>query len=115
MLYGLHADHLFAVILLPEAVDRTTELFEIYYVGEAALGDDYRMLREANARQWGLVFEEDRGVVEGMQRGRASPGFKGGAFSPVMDTPTHCFHKWVAQKLLERHPRASSASRIQIA
>jgi hypothetical protein len=35
-------------------------------------------------------------VVEGMQRGRASPAFAGGAFSPVMDPPSHCFHKWGA-------------------
>jgi choline monooxygenase len=39
-------------------------------------------------------------VVERMQRGRASPGFDGGTFSPVMDPPTHDFHKWVAERLL---------------
>ena len=37
---------------------------------------------------------------ERMQRGRASPAFDGGVFSPVMDVPTHCFHKWAAQRLL---------------
>lgn len=95
-LFGLHADHFYAVVLLPEAVDRTVELFEIYYVGEAPRGEDFRLLREANAKQWALVFEEDRGVVEGMQRGRASPGYRGGAFSPAMDGPTHCFHRWAA-------------------
>jgi choline monooxygenase len=35
-----------------------------------------------------------------MQRGRASPGFDGGTFSPVMDPPTQDFHKWVAERLL---------------
>jgi len=46
-----------------------------------------------------VIFQEDIGVVEGMQRGRQSPAFRGGAFSPVMDPPTHCFHKWVANGL----------------
>jgi choline monooxygenase len=40
-------------------------------------------------------------VVEGMQRGRASPGFSGGKFSPVLDNPTHYFHKWAAKRLIE--------------
>ena len=109
-LFGLHADHLFVVILLPDGPGCTRELFEIYYVGEEARGDDFAALREANAKQWQLVFDEDRGVVEGMQRGRASPGFTGGAFSPAMDGPTHCFHRWMAGAL-----RAGSESTLELA
>jgi choline monooxygenase len=37
-----------------------------------------------------------------MQKGRNSVHFDGGKFSPVMDGPTHCFHKWVAQNLLNK-------------
>ena len=111
-LFGLHADHLFVVILLPEGPDRTRELFEIYYVGDAATGPDFAALRTANAEQWRVVFEEDRGVVEGMQRGRASPGFTGGAFSPAMDGPTHCFHQWMAGALIEG---AATRSRPELA
>ena len=37
-------------------------------------------------------------VVEGMQKGRASPGFDGGVFSPLMDVPTHHFHHWFSQR-----------------
>ncbi|MGB0958232.1 MAG: SRPBCC family protein, partial [Litorivicinus sp.] len=44
------------------------------------------------------VFSEDVGVVEAMQKGRHSAGFAGGAFSPVMDGPTHAFHKWLARQ-----------------
>ena len=36
-----------------------------------------------------------------MQRGRQSPGFKGGVFSPVMEQTTYAFHAWVARALLE--------------
>jgi hypothetical protein len=35
-----------------------------------------------------------------MQKGRNAPSYDGGKFSPVMDCPTHHFHKWVASALL---------------
>ena len=100
VLFGVHADHFYTVVLEPLAPDRTREHFEIYYFDTAALGDDLADLRNANTRQWRGIFEEDRGVVEGMQAGRASPAFEGGVFSPVMDGPTHCFHHWMASRLL---------------
>ena len=38
-------------------------------------------------------------AIEGMQKGRSSPVYNGGNFSPIMDTPTLMFHKWVATNL----------------
>ena len=38
-------------------------------------------------------------LLEPMQKGRSSPAYNGGNFSPVMDTPTLMFHKWVASNL----------------
>lgn len=99
-LIGLHGDHFFAVIVLPLGAEASRELFALSYIGEAATDDEHRTLREVNARQWRAVFDEDRDIVEAMQSGRRSPGFKGGAFSPVMDGPTHCFHRWNAERLL---------------
>ena len=43
---------------------------------------------------------EDVNVIEGMQNGRNSPAYNGGNFSPIMDLPTHQFHKWVAGNLI---------------
>jgi choline monooxygenase len=100
VLLGVHQDHFMAVRLEPLDVDRTLEHLELYYVGDRALSDDYAAIRSANLRTWKQVFAEDVGVVERMQRGRASPAFDGGVFSPVMDVPTHCFHKWAAQRLM---------------
>ena len=37
-----------------------------------------------------------------MQRGRAASGFDGGRFSPVMDGPTHAFHRWIAEAMRVR-------------
>jgi choline monooxygenase len=97
---GLHVDHLYTVILKPVAKNRTLESFQFYYLGDAA-GERFANKRAASLEAWHAVFAEDIGVVEGMQLGRLSPAFQGGVFSPVMDEPTHHFHKWVASRLLE--------------
>ncbi|WP_170449686.1 aromatic ring-hydroxylating oxygenase subunit alpha [Ruegeria arenilitoris] len=96
VLLGVHRDHAFAIILRPEAQDRTSEHIHLFYSAPDTDAD----LRARNAEQWKVVFEEDVFVVEGMQRGRAAPGFDGGHFSPAMDGPTHLFHDWVAQRLM---------------
>ena len=57
-------------------------------------------VRKENARFWKDVMLEDISAIEGMQDGRNSPVYNGGNFSPVMDQPTHQFHKWVANSLL---------------
>jgi len=98
VLLGVHRDHTFAIILRPEALDKTVEHVHIYYAHSATDAD----LRARNTAQWKEVFEEDIFVVEGMQRGRHASGFDGGRFSPAMDGPTHLFHAWVASQL-ERH------------
>ena len=96
VLLGLQADHAFAVILQPLANNRTAEQLQLYYVGEKATGDAYSDCRAAVMESWRVVFSEDVRVVEGMQKGRQSPGFQGGVFSPIMDAPTHHFHSWLA-------------------
>jgi len=95
VLLGVHRDHAFAIILRPDGPNRTEEYVHLYY----ATPDSDADLRARNAEQWKLVFEEDIFVVEGMQRGRHAPGFDGGRFSPAMDGPTHCFHKWAAGRI----------------
>ena len=99
VLFGVHRDHSFAILLEPAAIDRTVEHVEIYYHAEEALDANYADLRARNSELWETVFKEDIFVVEGMQRGRHASGFDGGKFSPVMDSPTHMFHRWVASRL----------------
>jgi choline monooxygenase len=74
----------------------------IFYVEEGATSEAYGACRAATHAAWREVFSEDVFAVEGMQAGRASPGYHGGVFSPVMDAATHHFHRWVAQRLAER-------------
>jgi hypothetical protein len=40
-------------------------------------------------------------MVRGVGRGRHGQLFDGGRFSPVMDGPTHIFHKWIATRVEE--------------
>lgn len=99
VLLGIQADHAFVMIIEPIASDKSVEHLRLYYVGEESLSDEHAASRNATLESWRVVFGEDIDAVEGMQKGRASPGYKGGVFSPVMDNPTHHFHQWVARKL----------------
>ena len=99
VLFGVHRDHVYNIILKPDAMNRTSEWVEIYYTDPSALGDDYAPMRQKNSAMWKDIFIEDIGVVEGMYKGRSAPGYDGGKFSPVMDGPTHYFHKWIAEQL----------------
>ena len=99
VLLGLQADHAFVMIIEPKSASSSTEHLRVYYVGDEALEDQYEGCRKSVLESWRVVFQEDVAAVEGMQRGRLSPGYEGGVFSPVMDNPTHHFHKWVANRL----------------
>ena len=96
---GAQCDHMWSIVIEPIAHNRTRERLQIYYLDHGADNDSYEGSRKAQLEAWTKVFNEDIGVVEGMQRGRQSPGFSGGVFSPAMDKPTHHFNKWVANTL----------------
>lgn len=100
VMLGIHVDHFYAFWLEPLSNNNTREHFEMYYVGdESASSDEYKEIRKKNFVFWQEVMNEDVGVIEGMQKGRSSPAYNGGNFSPIMDTPTLMFHKWVANNL----------------
>ena len=98
VLLGLQPDHVFAMIVQPQAPAKTVEKLQLYYVGAQSLDASYEGCRSAVLKSWQQVFTEDIFAVEGMQNARCSPGFAGGVFSPVMDVPSHHFHQWVAQR-----------------
>lgn len=101
VLLGIQADHAFAMVLDPKAPNKTVEHLRLFFVGEdAARSERYAASRQAILNAWRVVFAEDIGSVEGMQAGRLSPGYQGGAFSPEMDVPTHYFHQWAARAIM---------------
>ena len=101
LLLGVHKDHTFALRLEPLAADRTGEHVAIWFADPAALDAEHEALRQRLTALWREVFEEDIGVVEGMQRGRSADAFDGGVFSPVMDAATAAFHGWVTARYRE--------------
>ncbi|KMM85367.1 choline monooxygenase [Pseudomonas taetrolens] len=112
VLLGIQADHAFAMMLEPVAPGKTIEHLRLFYVGDEALDPLYDAARKAVMESWRVVFAEDIASVEGMQKGRSSPGYRGGAFSPEMDLPTHYFHKWAARELLDSVDQAHGGETV---
>jgi len=101
VMIGLHIDHFYIFWLEPISTNETKEHIEMYYIGkDSAYSDDYKEMRKENSKFWKEIMEEDIFAVEGMQAGRNSPIYNGGNFSPIMDNPTHQFHKWIAKNLI---------------
>lgn len=100
IMMGVHADHVWTVYLMPISQNRTFERMDLYYFGEDSTGPEYAELRQRNCDRMLAIFEEDRAMIEGMQRGRGSPAFTGGALAPGMDQPAHCFNRIVAEAVL---------------
>ncbi|MGI9316151.1 MAG: aromatic ring-hydroxylating oxygenase subunit alpha [bacterium] len=103
LLLGFQANHLFALIILPMTPTQCREELMIFYVSDEANTDRFTETRRSNLEAWTEVFNEDIGPCERMQIGRNSPGYHGGAFSPVHDTCSHHFHKWIAQHYAEHY------------
>ena len=98
---GLHIDHFYIFWLEPKSISETREHLFMYYIGdESANGSKLAEMRKKNSEFWKEVMKEDIKAIEGMQEGRNSPTYNGGNFSPIMDNPTHQFHKWVAENLI---------------
>ena len=102
VLLGVHRDHTFAIILEPVSTRETRERIAFFYTRECARDERFQALRQRNRDLWKTVFEEDIFVVEGMQAGRQGVLFDGGVFSPVMDSPSHNFHRWIATRLITK-------------
>jgi len=101
LMIGLHIDHFYIFWLEPKSFNETKEHLTMYYVGdESANAVEFKEMRKKNAKFWKEVMTEDIKAIEGMQEGRSSPAYNGGNFSPIMDNPTHEFHKWIATNLI---------------
>lgn len=104
VLLAAQRDHAYAIILESRGQEDTLEHVHLYY----ATPETKPGMRSRNTAQWEEVLAEDVFVVEGMQKGRHTPGFDGGRFSPAMDGPTHVFHAWVAEKVTEHRQRMAA-------
>jgi choline monooxygenase len=99
MLLGVHVDHITVWGIFPVGPDRALERVYFFYAGDAALADEFAETRgvvESNLRSINL---EDVGVVESMQRGRASPGYVDAHFSPYHEGCIHSFERRIANAI----------------
>lgn len=94
---GVQVDHFFAVVVYPKGAALTEQRFHLYFVGDAALSDEYGKARAEIVERWRSINLEDVSITERLQAGRASPGFDGGALSPVQDFGGHHFMRMVAE------------------
>ncbi len=96
---GIHMDHYWSVWLEPVACNRTIERMNLYFVGDQPLAAEFDIVRKAVTAEWLQIWSEDQEIVERMQRGRNSPAFQGGVFSPALDAATHQLHRWYARRM----------------
>lgn len=96
---GIHMDHYWSVWLEPVACNRTIERMNLYFVGDQPLAAEFDIVRKVVTAEWLQIWSEDQEIVERMQRGRNSPAFQGGVFSPALDAATHQLHRWYARRM----------------
>lgn len=84
-LIGLMPDHLFAWTLEPVGPDKTIEHLNFYFVGEEGMSEQRAEKREATLARWKQVNDEDWSVIQRIQKGHESIGFRGPLFSPSLE------------------------------
>ncbi len=68
--------------------------------GDISRGTDPEAARTEMFDVWTALNEEDIGIVEGQQKGRAAPAFDGGVLSPYWDGPaSHYFVQLIAEAM----------------
>jgi phenylpropionate dioxygenase-like ring-hydroxylating dioxygenase large terminal subunit len=98
---NLYGSVLIAVIWTPRAPDRTALRSSFYLVAEAAEGTRFADARAAMAEYWRNLREEDRRVIEAMQRGRNSPAAGDFRLSPFWEHSVHHFQNRLIAAMLE--------------
>lgn len=83
--FEIYPDHIATFLVTPLGPDQTLETIDIYLVGDAAIEPRYEAQRKAVHDMWRELNAEDIGIIEGLQKGRSSPGFDGDCFSPYWD------------------------------
>jgi choline monooxygenase len=98
---NLYGSVVIAVIWMPLAPDRTALRSSFYLVAEAAEGPRFAEARAAMAEYWRNLREEDRRVIEAMQRGRNSPAAGDFRLSPFWERSVHHFQNKLVAAMLD--------------
>jgi len=98
---NLYGSVVIAVIWTPLAPGRTALRSSFYLVAEAAEGPRFAEARAAMAEYWRNLREEDRRVIEAMQRGRNSPAAGDFRLSPFWEGSVHHFQNKLVAAMLD--------------
>ena len=83
--FEIYPDHIATFIVTPMTPERAHERIDLYLVGDAAEGPAFADQRKSVFDMWQDLNTEDLDVIARLQRGRLSPGYDGGRFSPYWD------------------------------
>ena len=109
VLFGVMIEQAYAVILNPIGPGETRERVVVMVNGaEAATAPQFASAREILLQRIVDVNAEDIGIVESVQRGRFSPAFSGGQFSPVQERTSRQLQRAYAIRMLKGggHPHS---------
>ncbi|MDJ0532604.1 MAG: aromatic ring-hydroxylating dioxygenase subunit alpha [Xenococcaceae cyanobacterium MO_207.B15] len=99
LMLGIHPDYFLALVVNPLSPSRSVEKMAFYFVGDEATNSKYEELRQITIDLWKITNDEDIEIIERLQRGRNSPAFGGGCFSPALETTLHQFQCLVAKAI----------------
>lgn len=108
LMLGIHPSYLFVFAVQPISPEETHELFHFYFVGDEAMTDELAEQRLRVMHAWKGINLEDITMIEGMQLGRHSPGYRDGKFSPYHETTTHEFQRRIANQLVRAVSKAAA-------
>lgn len=101
LMLGIHPDYFLALMVNPLSPSRSVERMAFYFVGDGATDSEYEALRQIPVDLWKITNDEDLETIERLQKGRHSPAFKGGCFSPALETTVHQFQSLVAKAIVQ--------------
>ncbi|VEP12600.1 conserved hypothetical protein [Hyella patelloides LEGE 07179] len=100
LMLGIHPDYFLALMVNPLSPSRSVERMAFYFVGDTATNSEYEALRQIPVDLWKITNDEDLETIERLQKGRNSPAFGGGCFSPALETTVHQFQRLVAKAIV---------------
>lgn len=95
LMLGVHPDYFLVFMVNPLSHERSLERMVFYFVDDAAMTPENTALRDLPVDLWIATNDEDIEVIERMQKGRRSPAFDGGCFSPALETGVKQFQSGV--------------------
>lgn len=93
--FEIFPDQVDVFIATPLGFDKSKETIALYFIGEGVDHKKYATGRNTVIKNWHDLNNEDIGIIERMQAGRASDGFDGGVLSPYWDPVLQHFARLV--------------------